>query len=193
MLWDDDEMVPLSDIPKDELQPLDPKLLNKYKLFTELMNKMLTADCKNVKTPKENLKDQLDQMMKKVKELEAYETVIEQIKELERKIEQKEIDAQKKEELKKKIDAFQKSVDELDRYEQMKELFKTAEQFGKEMEAMDDKKAFREHTQKIIQMVEEMDNTSAAINEIRQTGLHPSISSGLQAPGTFAPNKTLFQ
>ena len=118
---------------------------------------------------------------------------IEQIKELERKIEQKEIDAQKKEELKKKIDAFQKSVDELDRYEQMKELFKTAEQFGKEMEAMDDKKAFREHTQKIIQMVEEMDNTSAAINEIRQTGLHPSISSGLQAPGTFAPNKTLFQ
>ena len=99
----------------------------------------------------------------------------------------------KKEELKKKNDAFQKSVDELDRYEQMKELFKTAEQFGKEMEAMDDKKAFREHTQKIIQMVEEMDNTSAAINEIRQTGLHPSISSGLQAPGTFAPNKTLFQ
>ena len=178
---------------EDELQPLDPKLLNKYKLFKELMNKMLTADCKNVKTPKENLKDQLDQMMKKVKELEAYETVIEQIKELERKIEQKEIDAQKKEELKKKIDAFQKSVDELDRYEQMKELFKTAEQFGKEMEAMDDKKAFREHTQKIIQMVEEMDNTSAAINEIRQTGLHPSISSGLQAPGTFAPNKTLFQ
>ena len=176
-----------------ELQPLDPKLLNKYKLFKELMNKMLTADCKNVKTPKENLKDQLDQMMKKVKELEAYENVIEQIKELERKIEQKEADAQRKEELKKKIDAFQKSVDELDRYEQMKELFKTAEQFGKEMEAMDDKKAFREHTQKIIQMVEEMDNTSAAINEIRQTGLHPSISSGLQAPGTFAPNKTLFQ
>ena len=80
---------------EDELQPLDPKLLNKYKLFKELMNKMLTADCKNVKTPKENLKDQLDQMMKKVKELEAYETVIEQIKELERKIEQKEIDAQK--------------------------------------------------------------------------------------------------
>ena len=144
-------------------------------------------------SPKENLKDQLDQMMKKVKELEAYQNVIEQIKELERKIEQEEADAQRKEELKKKIDAFQKSVDELDRYEQMKELFKTAEQFGKEMEAMDDKKAFREHTQKIIQMVEEMDNTSAAINEIRQTGLHPSISSGLQAPGTFAPNKTLFQ
>ena len=45
----------------------------------------------------------LDQMMKKVKELEAYETVIEQIKELERKIEQKEIDAQKKEELKKGV------------------------------------------------------------------------------------------
>ncbi len=193
VLGDDDELVPLPNIPKDELTPLDPKLLNKYKLFKELMNKMLTADCKNVKTPKENLKEQLEKMMKKVKELEAYENVIEQIKELERQIEQKETDAQKQNELKKKIEDFQKNVDELDRYEQMKEFLQKAEQFGKEMDALDDKKAFSEYSQKIMKMVEEMENSSANINAIRQDGLQPSISSGLQAPGTFTPNKNLFQ
>ncbi len=193
VLGDDDELVPLPNIPRDELTPLDPKLLNKYKLFKELMNKMLTADCKNVKTPKENLKEQLDKMMKKVKELEAYENVIEQIKELERQIEQKEADETKKEEFRKKIEAFQKNVDALDVYEQMNEFLKKAEQFSKEMDAMDDKKAFRDNTQKIMKMVEEMENTSTNLKDIQQNGLQPSISSGLQAPGTFTPNKTLFQ
>jgi len=88
---------------------------------------------------------------------------------------------------------FQKSVDELDRFEQMKDFLKRAEQFGKEMDAMDDKKAFSEYSQKIMKLVDEMDNTPAAVNEIRQTGLQSSISSGLQAPGTFTPNKALFQ
>lgn len=192
VLGDDDELVPLPNIPKDELTPLDPKLLNKYKLFKELMNNMLTADCKNVKTPKENLKDQLDKMMKKVRELDAFETMMDEIKRLEKEIAEKESNAQKKEEMRKKIEEFQKASDELDKFEEMQEFLKRAEKFGKEMDEMDEKKAFRENMQKIMQMVEEMENTPALINEIRQNGLQPSISSGLQSPGTFNTQKNLF-
>ncbi len=76
----DDELVPLPKIEKDELTPLDPKLLNKYKMVKELIDKMMTADCKNAKTPKQNLKEQLEKMMKKVKELDAYENVMDEIK-----------------------------------------------------------------------------------------------------------------
>ncbi len=192
VLGDDDELVPLPDIPRDELTPLDPKLLNKYKLFKELMNKMLTADCKNVKTPKENLKEELDRMMKKVKELERFEELNEAFEKEWEKYEQKIADARKKEALRKQIEALKKASDELDNYEQMKAFLKKAEQLGQEMDAMDEKKAFREYSEKIMRMVNDMENTPAAINSIKQNGFHPSISSGLQAPGTFSTQKNLF-
>lgn len=60
-------------------------------------------------------------------------------------------------------------------------------------DAMEDKKAFRQITQKIMQMAEEMESTPAVSNEIRQNGLQPSISSGLQSPGTFNMQKNLFK
>lgn len=61
------------------------------------------------------------------------------------------------------------------------------------MAVLDDKKAFSEYSQKIMQLVEEMDNTPTVLSDIEQNGLQLSVNSGLQAPGTFNLPKTLFQ
>lgn len=185
-LPDENDPVPLPKLPKDELTPLDRKLLTKYKLYKELMDKMLTADCSNVKSAKDNLKEQLDRMMKKVKELEAFENMMEEIKRLENEISQKE-------ELRKKIEEFKKAADELDQFSEMKEFLSRAEQLNKEMEAMDEKKVFKQKMEKIISLVEEMEAIPVLVKEIQTNGLQSSISSGLQAPGTFNLPKSLFQ
>ena len=123
-----DELTPLSKIPPDNLTPL-PKIpmddltplpdLRKSKLAKELLKKMMTADCKNIKDSKDILKETLERMMKDVKELEAYENVIDQIKSLESEIEQKEADASKKEQLKKQIKKLQQETDKLNKFEEL--------------------------------------------------------------------------
>jgi hypothetical protein len=188
---DDDELVPLPDIPLDDLTPLDPKLLNKYKITKELINKMMTADCKNVKTPKQNLKDQLEKMMKKVKELEAYENVMDEIKKLEQEIEQKEADAQKKEAFKKQTGRMMEEIKKMDKYEDIKQRQQNIEKIMKEMDAMDDKKAFKESSERTMRMIEEMESAGQVLKSIQQNGIQPAISAGVQAPGTFTPIKGL--
>lgn len=185
--WD---ITPLPNIPLDELVPLPD--LRKSKLAKDLLNKMLTADCKNVKTPKQNLKDQLDRMMKSVKELEAYENVIEQIKKLEAEIEQKETDAQKKELQKKQIEKMWQETQKMDRYEDVQQSRKEIEKIMKEMDAMDEKKFMKEKFDKIMIAVDDMEATPAILKDIQLNGLQPSISGGLQSPGTFTPQKGLF-
>lgn len=187
----DDELVPLPNIPLDELTPLDPKLLNKYKMTKELIGKMMTADCKNVKTPRQNLKDQLEKMMKKVKELDAYENMMDEIKKLEQQIEQKEADAAKKEAFKKQMERMMEEVNKMDKYEDMKTRQQNIEKIMKEMDAMDDKKAFKESMEKTMRLVNEMESAADALQSIQQGGIQPAISAGVQAPGTFAPIKGL--
>ncbi len=198
-----DDLTPLSKIPLDELTPL-PNLpnendpvplpdLRKSKLAKELLNKMMTGDCKNVKSSKDILREQLERMMKGVKELEAYEHVIEEIKRLEAEIEQKEADAQKKDQLKKQIERMQQETDKMDKYEQVQQSKKELEKIMKEMEAMDDKKFMKEKFDKIMESVNEMDAAPAILKGIQQIGLQPSLNSGIQVPGTFTPVKGLFQ
>ncbi|OSZ80262.1 hypothetical protein CAP36_03140 [Chitinophagaceae bacterium IBVUCB2] len=198
----DDELTPLSKIPLDELTPL-PKLpnendpvplpdLRKSKLAKELLKKMMSSDCKNVRNSKDILKEQLERMMKGVKELEAYENVIEEIKRLENEIAQKEADGQKREQLKKQMERIQQEVDKMDKYEQVQQSKKEIEKIIKEMEAMDDKKMMKEKFAKIMESVDEMEAAPAILKGIQQNGLQSSISSGLQAPGTFTPQKGLF-
>ncbi|HWR33078.1 MAG TPA: hypothetical protein VN451_06115, partial [Chitinophagaceae bacterium] len=185
-----DELTPLTKIPLDELTPLPD--LSRTKFLKDLLNKMMTADCKNIKSTKDKLKEQLDRMMKSVKELESYEHVIEQIKKLEAEIEQKETDARKKEELKNKIKQMQDETDKMDKYEQVQQSKKELERIMKEMDAMDDKKIMKEKFDKIKQAVDEMEATPAILKDIQQNGLQSSISSGIQVPGTFTPVKGLF-
>ncbi|WP_462221111.1 hypothetical protein [Ferruginibacter sp.] len=196
----DDEMTPLSKIPLDDLTPL-PKILDeltplpnihKNKLAKELLKKMMTADCKDIKDSKDILKEQLEKMMKGVKELEAYEHIIEQIEKLEAEIEQKETNAEKKEQLKKQIEKMQQETDKMDKYEQVQQSKKEMEKIMKEMDAMDDKKFMKDKFDKIIQAVDEMEAAPAILKDIQQNGLQSSISSGIQAPGTFTPVKGLF-
>jgi hypothetical protein len=95
--------------------------------------------------------------------------------------------------MEKKIKDFKKASDELDQFTEMNEFLKKAEQLNRDMETMDEQKAFRQQTQKIMQLIEEMEATPTIIKDIQTKGLQPSISSGLQAPGTFNMPKTLFQ
>ena len=55
-----------------------------------------------------------------------------------------------------------------------------------------DKKFMQEKFNKIMQAVDEMEAAPAILKSIQQNGLQPSISSGIQAPGTFTPVKGLF-
>lgn len=185
-----DELTPLSKIPADDLTPLPD--LRKNKLAKELLKKMMSADCNDVRNSKDILKETLDKMMKKVKELEAYENIIEQIEKLESEIAQKETDAQKKEHLKEQIEKMQQETDKMDKYEDVQQSKKEMEKIMKEMDAMDDKKFMKEKFDKIKQAVDEMEATPAILKDIQQNGLQPSINSGVQAPGTFTPRKGLF-
>ena len=196
-----DDLTPLPKIPLDDLTPL-PKIspddltplpdLRKSKLAKELLKKMMEGDCKNVKSSKDILKEQLERMMKGVKELEAYEHIIEQIEKLGAEIEQKETNAEKKEQLKKQIEKMQQETDKMDKYEQVQQSKKEMEKIMKEMDAMDDKKFMKDKFDKIIQAVDEMEAAPAILKGIQQNGLQPSISSGIQAPGAFSPVKGLF-
>ena len=185
-----DDLTPLPKIPSDDLTPLPD--LRKSKLAKELLKKMMKADCKNVKDSKDILKEALERMMKGVKELEAYEQVNEQIEKLESEIEQKETDTQKKEQLKKQIERMQQETDKMDKYEEVQGSKKEIEKIMKEMDAMDDKNFMKEKFDKIIQAVDEMEAAPAILKDIQQNGLQSSISSGIQAPGTFNPVKGLF-
>jgi len=198
---DDGGLTPLTKIPLDDLTPLSPippeamtplPDLRRSKFLKDLLNKMMTADCKDIKSTKDKLKEQLDRMMKKVKELEAYENLIEQIKTLEKEIEQKEANAQKKEELKKQIQRMQQETDKMDSYEQVQGSKKEIENIIKQMDAMDDKKFMQAKFDKIMQAVNQMEATPGIAKDIQQNGLQSSLSSGLQVPGTFSPTKGLF-
>lgn len=185
-----DDLTPLPKIPLDDLTPLPD--LRRSKLAKELLKKMMTADCKNVRDSKDILKEALEKMMKGVRELEAYEHVIEQIKKLESEIEQKEADQANKDLLKKQIEKMQQEVEKMDKYEDVQQSKEKIEKIIKEMDVMDDKKFMQEKFNKIMQAVDEMEAAPAILKNIQQNGLQPSISSGIQAPGTFTPIKGLF-
>jgi hypothetical protein len=198
----DDELTPLSKIPLDELTPLSKIPLDeptplpdlrRSKLLKDLLKKMMTADCKNVKSPKDKLKEQLDRMAKSVKELDAYEELKQKLNDFEKAVNDMENDVEKNKQLTEKIKQMQKSSDELDKYSDIQNSKNEIERLTKEMDAMDERHAFKENTAKVMELVNEMEETPAMINDIKQNGLQPSISSGIQVPGTFTPIKGLFQ
>jgi hypothetical protein len=186
-----DDLAPLSEIPLDDLTPLPDLRRNKF--LKDLLKKMMTADCNSIKNTKDKLKEQLERMMKKVKELEAYENLIGQIRKLEMEIEQKEADAQKKQQLKNQIQRMQQETDKMDTYDQVQASSKEIEKIIKEMDAMDDKKNMKDGFDKIMRAVDQMEATPSIAKDIQQNGLQASISSGVQVPGTFTPQKGLFQ
>ncbi|MGF2410807.1 tetratricopeptide repeat protein [Ferruginibacter sp.] len=167
----------------DELTPL-PRL--KDMIANNLLKKMMATDCDKVKSSKDILKKQLERMMKDVKELDAYENVIEQIKALEQKIAGQEA-------LKKSIDKMMEEVNKMDKYEDMKEREKNMEKIMQEMYQMDEKRLLKQDMDKIMELVNEMENAPAVLKDIEQNGLRQSLSSGLQAPAVPAAGKNIFE
>lgn len=174
---------PKTDNTDDELTPL-PRL--KDMISNNLLKKMMSGDCNNVKSSKDILKKEIERMMKSVKELEAYEQVIEQIKALEQKIAGQEA-------LKKSLDKMMEEVNKMDKYEAMKESEKTIQKIMEEMDKMDEKRLYKQDMDKIMELVDEMDNAPAVLKDIEQNGLRQSLSSGLQAPSAPAAGKNIFE
>ena len=87
---------------------------------------------------------------------------------------------------------MQQETDKMDKYEEVPQSKKEMEKIMKEMDAMDDKKFMKEKFDKIRQAVDEMEAAPAILKNIQQNGLQSSLSSGIQAPGTFTPVKGLF-
>lgn len=185
--WD---LTPLPNIPLDDLVPLPD--LSKRRYAKQLLEKMLTADCSGVRNSKDILKDEMEKMMKSIKELEAHEELLNEIKKFGEDVEEMEAEMEKKGQLKEKIEKFQQEVDKLDKYDQFQESKKNMERLIKELDAMDDGKMVKDKISKFQALVDEMDNAPAALKDIQQNGVQTTISSGVQAPGTFTSVKGLF-
>jgi tetratricopeptide (TPR) repeat protein len=186
-----DELTPLPNIPSDELTSLPD--LRRSKFLKDLLKKLMTADCKNVKSPKDKLKEQMDKMMKSVKELDAYEDLKNEFKKMSDAANEMEAAAEKKEQLKRDIEIMQQETEKMDKYESVEKSKNEIERIMKEMDAMDENKIFKSNQNKVRQLVDQMEETPSMINDIKINGLQPSISSGVQVPGTFTPQKGLFQ
>lgn len=116
-----EELAPIPNTPLEKLEPL--RDLRKSQLAKELLKKMMTADCKNVRNTKDVLKESLEKM--------------------------------------------RKLADELD-------------------ELGDKDQAARDRMKKLSDELDEF------ANAVQQTGLQPTISSGVQAQNTFTPTRGLF-
>lgn len=187
----DDELTPLPNLP-NENDPVPLPDLRKSRLAKELLKKMMTTDCDNPNPAKNPLQEQLDRMMKSVKELEAYEELMQNISDFEKAAEELGKTDDEKKLWKKQIDRMKQEAEKMDKYQDMQQSKKDIEKLLREMDAMDEKKAFHDKTNKIQQLVDEMDGALPVLKEIRENGLQPSINSGVQAPGAFKPVKGMF-
>ncbi|MDB5280610.1 MAG: hypothetical protein JWR61_5565 [Ferruginibacter sp.] len=173
----------------DELTPL-PNL--KDMISNDLLKKMMHSSCDNVQSSKDIFKKEMERMIKKVKELEAYEQVMEQIKALEQKIAGQEAEKQQQDALKKSMEKMMEEVNKMDQYSEMKERQKNIEKIMEEMDQMDEKRLFKQDMDKIMQLVDEMENAPAVLKDIQENGLRPSLNSGLQGPSAPAAGKNIF-
>ena len=91
---------------------------------------------------------------------------------------------------------MQEETDKLDKYEELQNFKKKMNDVMKvveEIDAMDQKKAeMKEYFGKIQRLVDEMD-VQQDIQNAKQNGLQPSLSSSAQVPGTFTTKPGLFQ
>lgn len=175
----DYDLTPLPNIPMDQLAPLPD--LRKAKLTKELINKMMTSDCNNVKSSKQKLKEELDRMMKNVKELQAYEKLMEEIEKLESKLEQKE-----------SIDKMKKMADELEK-DISKESIQKLKQEADALEKTVQNDEAKASISRMKQLSDEMENAPAILKDIQQNGIQPTIGNSMQAPGTSSLPKNLFK
>ena len=173
----------------DELTPL-PKI--KDMISNDLLKKMMHSSCDNVQSSKDIFKKELERMMKKVKELDAFENMMEQIKALEQKIAAQEADKQKQEDLQKLLWKINDQLTKVNDIEEISEAGKNIEQTAKEMDKIDQQQVFKSDTQEILNSVNEMAKIPALLKDIQQNGLRSSLSSGLQAPSAPAAGKNIF-
>lgn len=80
----------------------------------------------------------------------------------------------------------------MNKFEELQSSKKEMEKIMKEMDSMDDTRFMKQRFDKIMQVVDDMEAAPAMLKNIEQNGLQPSISSGIQAPGTFTTVKGLF-
>ncbi|MFV0606092.1 MAG: hypothetical protein ACK5NK_09650 [Niabella sp.] len=180
----DYDLTPLPNIPDDKLAPLPD--LRKAKLTKELLNKMMKADCSNVKSSKQKLKEELERMMKKVKELQAHERLEEEIEKLEKQLAEKE---KAMESIKKMKEEADKMENDIAKEESINKMKKMADELEKEVQTAEAKQSI----QHMKQLVDEMEAAPAILKDIQQNGIQPTIGNSMQVPGAAALPKNLFK
>jgi Flp pilus assembly protein TadD len=201
---DEDELAPIVKIQPEELTPLsfldELEHRRKSKLAKELLTKMMTADCKNVKDSKDILKEANERLKQRIqrmaKDSELLDAELNAITDelaplLKIKADEDELAPL----LKIKADEdelapllkIKADEDELAPLTKIPKQTKKPESEIKQKETEQAKRdLLKKHTEKMQQ------ESVKTLKDIQQYGLQPSISSGVQAPGTFTPVKGLF-
>lgn len=165
------------------------------RMIRELLGKMIQSDCKSLKTSKDALREALarkkealrNRIYDQTNNLNKYDKLNNEFRE--QRI--KELVAQAKRTIEKFI-----NDNNMDNYltnlDQMLNTLDQLDQFNSP-KAEQEMTAFRKQLEQTAQEAWEMKNGPTVLNSIEQNGIQVSISSGLQAPGTFQLPKDMFK
>lgn len=218
----DDELVPLSKIKptehegtrtgrmqhgEDGLVPLQSNLLNqdkaKSKLVKDLLNSLMQPACAgDAPRPLTKNDERVIQMLKEAaermrREAEAAKNQVDPKIRMFNDIANDMVNRVVKEQVQDAIETYKNSLKDnsdgsFERYS--KEFEKILDNINRlKPAALDDVEKGMKAVNSMMERSARLNKGPATLNEISQSGLQATISSGLQAPGTFTPNKTLFQ
>lgn len=201
---EDDELVPLSKIPEEPLVPLTKIPLDdlvrlddfsqwrkdeKNRLIKELMKNMMSADCNGVRNTKDILREEIARKRKEAEEAEAMRKIDEQLRKWQ--------EERPKELVDDALWAYRNYIKDNNpaHFEQnrkkMTDLFeKIAKYYPDRLQDVEDGMRIMNE---LHDKIERAKMGTHLYDELADNGFQPSISSGLQAPGTFHLPKTLFQ
>ena len=217
----DDDLVPLPNLkPKEHagrtgivqhgeeaMTPLQSNLLNqdkaKSKLVKDLMNSLMEPACagdaprpltKNDKRVIQMLKEAAERMRR---EADAVKNQTDPKIRMFNDIAKDMINRVVKEQVQDAIETYKNSLKDnsegsFERYS--KEFEKILDNINRlKPAALDEVEKGMKAVNSMMEQSARLSQGPATLNEISQNGLQATISSGIQAPGTFSPNKTLFQ
>lgn len=177
-----------------DLAPLMP--VRNYKL-SKLLQQMMSADCKNVRTPEQVLKESLDKGGKDAEKLADERDFIDNLEDSAKKgnemIDEFFRQEALKEEREKMIKLGDELIKELDKEQFNKELQKFSDALNKATDDFVKQEEVREYIENTKKMAAEIINAEANQQAIKNNGFQPTINTGVQAPGAIQPQKGLFQ
>jgi Tfp pilus assembly protein PilF len=185
----DDDLVGLPAYLGQERDAKQEREKAKSKHLKDLLSKLMQADCSGVRNTKDILKDEIAKKIKEMKEEAEMKRIDEQIR------------AFKENRPKELVDdalwAYRNFVKDNNPANFNKNLKEMTDIFDKIAKYYPDRMQDVEDGMRVMNQLHDkimrQKMGPQVYQEISDSGIQPSISSGVQAPGTFTTNKTLFQ